>query len=354
MFKKIFSILLVFWIILISGCQNSNNLQKAEISINNDNQRTNLEVHYIDVGQADATLVKYDDEYMLIDGGNSEDSNLIYTYLKDRNIKELEYMICTHAHEDHVGGLSGALEYAKVNNVLAPTKDYDTKAFREFKKRVIDQGQEIIVPETGTSFMLGDVKCEILSSNAYPDDTNNTSIVIKMTYQDISFLFSGDAMWQVERDIINNGFDIKADVLKVGHHGSNTSSSYRYLDEAKSKYAIISCGKDNEYGHPHKEVLSKLKDADMKLYRTDLQGDIVCYSDGKDVWFKTSRNENIDTYEGLKTEDKTYVININSKVFHNLDCQSVKDMKEVNKKYTSLSRSELIDDGYKACSRCNP
>ena len=142
---------------------------------------SSFEVHYIDVGQADASLVMCDGKYMLIDGGNAEDSSLIYAYLKEHGIRELDYMICTHAHEDHVGGLAGALNYAQVNNILCPTKEYDTRAFESFKKYANQQNKEIIIPTSGMEFSIGSADCIILAVNTVENDPNNSSIVMKVS-----------------------------------------------------------------------------------------------------------------------------------------------------------------------------
>ncbi len=249
-----------------------------------------LVVHFIDVGQADASLVLCDGHSMLIDGGNAADSNLIAAYLKKQNISTLDYAICTHAHEDHVGGLSGALSVVSVNTVLAPKTEDDTRAYQNFKQKVLEQGLTIQHPSAGDGFTLGSSKVQIVGPvDENTDDLNNTSIVMKLAYGSTSFLFAGDAEKDEENDIIKAGYDLSADVIKVGHHGSNTSTGYVWLREIMPKYAVISVGKNNRYGHPNEKTLSRLSDADVKLYRTDLQGDIIAVSDGNNITFTTSR-----------------------------------------------------------------
>ena len=249
-----------------------------------------FEVHYIDVGQADAALIMSDGHNMLIDGGNTKDSSLIYSYLHEKNVDKLDYMICTHAHEDHVGGLAGALNYAEVETVYCPVKSYDTEAFADFLKYLNKQGKEITIPDEGMKFMLGNAKCTILGLDSEADNPNNTSIVLKIEYGKTAFLFSGDAERSVENDILDKGYDVSCTVLKVPHHGSETSSSYRWLNAAMPEYAVISVGKDNMYGHPCEETLSRLRDAEVTVYRTDIQGDIICKSDGRKVTFETEKN----------------------------------------------------------------
>ncbi len=338
-------------------------------------QKSSLEVHFIDVGQADSALILCDGKAMLIDGGNVGDSNVLYTYLKKHNIKHLDYVIGTHAHEDHIGGIPGALNFATVDTVYSPVTDYDSKAFENFKKAVEKRGSKLIVPNVGTSFMLGSAKCEVLAVNT-TDDTNNSSIVLKITYGKTTFIFTGDAEREVEQAIIDREGNLESTVLKVGHHGSETSSSYVWLREIMPEYAVISVGKDNTYGHPHDEVLSRLKDAGVKTFRTDLQGDIICTSDGKTVTFKPSKNANADVFappsgnnqsstskpdeskEPTQSDDNgketKYILNTNSKKFHYPSCSSAKTISDKNKKEFTGTRQELIKQGYDPCGRCDP
>lgn len=242
-----------------------------------------LQILFIDVGQADSALLTCDGSTMLIDGGNVGDGQKIYSILTERKIETLDYVVCTHAHEDHVGGLASALTAATANTVFSPVTDYDSKAFKNFAERV----ETITVPKVGDSFMFGSALVEILACDPDASETNNTSIVLKVTYGETSFLFTGDAEHSVEDTILDSGYDPSANVLKVGHHGSSSSTSYRFLNEVMPQYAIISVGEDNSYGHPEDEVLSRLRDADVTVYRTDLDGDILCTSDGKQVTIST-------------------------------------------------------------------
>ncbi len=253
-------------------------------------------VHFIDVGQADAALVLCDGKAMLIDGGNKDDSNLIYSYLEKHGIKHIDYMVATHAHEDHVGGLAGALTYATVGTVYCTVKSYNTQAFKNFAAKVTSRGAELTIPEAGTTFMLGSAQVTILGPINKNCDGNNTSIVLRIVYGERSFLFTGDMERNGEMELLEAGVVLKSDVLKIGHHGSDTSSTYPFIREVMPTYGIISVGKGNSYGHPMESVLSRYRDAEVQLFRTDMQGDIICTcNDGKTLNFTTSRNANVRT-----------------------------------------------------------
>lgn len=312
-------------------------------------------VHYIDVGQADSALLLCDGHSMLIDGGNAEDSNLIVAYLRKQNIDALDYIVCTHAHEDHVGGLSAPLSAMAVGNVYAPETEADTKAYVNFKTKAQNQGLDIIHPATGDTVNLGSATAEfIVPSYKVADDLNNTSIMCKVTYGNTSFLFTGDAEREEEQDILSHGCNLNANVLKVGHHGSDSSTSYVFLREVMPKYAVISVGKDNSYGHPSGTTLSRLRDAEAQVFRTDLQGDIIATSDGNTVNITTQKNENIQTNTTKKepiNAETQYIGNKNSKKFHRPSCHTLPA--EKNRVYFS-SRDEAISASYSPCQNCNP
>ena len=323
---------------------------------------SNFEVHFLDVGQADASLIFSDDKTMLIDGGNPGDSSLIAAYLKKHNVNHLDYIICTHAHDDHVGGLPGALSVATAGAVYAPKTENDIKAYRSFKSKVAEQGLSITNPSPGDSFQFGSSKVLFLGPvHENVSDLNDTSIVLKITYGDTSFLFTGDAERDEEQSILAQNYDLSATVLKVGHHGSGDSTTYPFLREIMPEYGIISVG-ENNYGHPTEETLSRLRDADVKVYRTDMQGDIIASSNGKTVNIKTVKNQNIDTNQTAKeseplypapndTPSQKYIGNKNTKKFHYPSCYSLPY--EKNRVYFN-SRSEAVNSGYSSCGNCNP
>jgi competence protein ComEC len=355
--KKIIAVLLACVLCLITSCTSTPYISPEHTrDITPDVQSTEppiskLTVHFIDVGQADAALVQCVDDTMLIDGGNVADSNLIIAYLKKQNITKIDYMICSHAHEDHVGGLSAPLSVMPVGAIYAPAAESDSKAYQNFKRKAAEQNTEIIHPVNYESFPLGSSNVEIIASPLNADNLNNTSIILKVTHKNKSFLFTGDAEREEEQKLLDKGL-LKSDVLKVGHHGSDTSTSYPFLREIMPESAVISVGKDNSYGHPSETVLSRLRDADAQVYRTDLQGDIIMTSDGNNITVTTAKNEDIQTNEtSAKYDEGTYIGNKNSKKFHRPDCRTLPSEKN---RIEIPSRSEAINKGYSSCGNCQP
>lgn len=317
---------------------------------------SSFSVKFIDVGQADSALVECDGHYMLIDGGNKGDSSLIYSVLKNSDISHLDIVVATHAHEDHIGGLPGAFSYAHSDITLCPVTSYESDAFDDLLKSANKKGGGITVPSVGDTYYLGSAVVTILGVNS-GSETNDTSIVLKIQYGDTSFLFTGDAERTAEQVILNSGCDLSSTVLKVGHHGSDTSTTYPFLREIMPQYAVISVGDNNSYGLPSDDTLSRLNDADVTVYRTDLHGDIVFASDGKSVTVSTDRSTSEDTTDTdivTETVKADYVINKNTGKFHLPSCSSVKNMSEKNKLFHTGTRDELITSGYSPCGNCNP
>lgn len=315
---------------------------------------SNLKIVFVNVGQGDCTLIICDGETMLIDGGTADKSRTVVAVLKKHGVDHLDYLVSTHAHADHCGGLAGALNSVTVDEVLAPRTGSDAKAYRDFEKGVAAQGVEITNPKPGDEFSFGGGNVVVLGPvNEDVSDVNNTSIVLKLTYGDRSFLFTGDCEAEGERDILETGADVSADVLKVGHHGAEYSSSYRFLREVMPDYAVISVGRDNSYGHPTEEALSRFRDIGAEVYRTDLQGDIIVTSDGNEIQITANKNTYVETNPTEKPSEGEvlYIGNRRSKKFHKSTCSGLPN--EDNREYFS-SRSDAVNDGYEPCKMCKP
>ena len=309
-----------------------------------------LAVHFIDVGQADSALLLCGGQAMLIDGGNAQDSSRVVSYLEDQGVDTLAYVVCTHAHEDHVGGLSGPLNTCAAAQVFSPVREYDSKAFRDFVRYTEAQGLTPAAPSPDETFSLGGAVVTVLGPRRDYDDTNNTSIVLRVDFGETSFLFTGDMERDAEADLLSDGCDVSCTVLKVGHHGSSTSTSYPFLRAAMPEYAVISVGEDNSYGHPHEETLSRLYDAGCTVYRTDRLGTVVAVSDGTDVSFLTERSGSPETGRG-DTSGSAYIGNRNSQVFHRETCAN---LPAEQNRVTFDSREAAVSAGYRPCGGCNP
>ena len=332
-----------------------------------------FEAHFLDVGEADAALVICDGHAMMIDGGNADDSSFIYSYLKTRGIDVLDYVVGTHSDEDHVGGLAGALNYARAGEALCSVTEGETRAFRSFKTYVEAQGLTLRVPQAGERFMLGSAEVTVLGPIEPADQPNNMSIVLRIVYGQTSFLFTGDMEREEERSLLDSGCELHSTVLKVAHHGSNSSTSYPFLREAAPDYAVISVG-ENTYGHPTEPLLSRLRDAGPAVLRTDLQGTIVFTSDGKSVSFTVERAPEADTLAAAEPsvtapprnsgdgeegqagegEEADYVLNIRSHIFHYPSCSSIGTIKAENRQDVHTTRDELIAQGNRPCGNCHP
>lgn len=245
-----------------------------------------LKVHFIDVGEADCILIQQGNKAMLIDAGNNSDEAVIKKYLLKQGVNKFDIVVGTHVDEDHIGSLDAVINNFEVDKIYMPKCPTVTKHSEDVKKAAEKKELKFQAPVSEESFKLGEAQCTILApvSMGY-DKLNNYSIVIKLTYKDTSFLFTGDAEAESEREMMRRGFDLSANVLKIAHHGSIRSTSNEFLERVKPQYAVIMTGKGNKYSHPHKTTLKRLKAHGVKVYRTDENGTIVVESDGKNLTF---------------------------------------------------------------------
>lgn len=362
-------------------------------------QAGTLTVSWLDVGQGDAAVIQCGGQSMLIDGGKPEKSSYIYAWLQQHSLSYLDVIVATHVDADHIGGLSGALNYASVGTAYCPVTTGTTETFQSFVKYLAQRGKQITVPTAGETFALGGAQVQILGPLQRAEDSNDNSIVLKVSFGATSFLFTGDAERAEEQDLLNAGVNLQSTVLKVGHHGSDTSTSYPFLRAVAPQYAVISVGAGNSYGHPTEAVLSRLRDAGVTTFRTDMQGEITAVSDGQTINFSTAKNAaaetlanagagqnanqtggassvaqnagsgaltaaaiasanagggNADGAAGAGTTAGSYVLNTNSHKFHLPSCSSVDTISPKNRKDVNESREQIIREGYAPCKRCNP
>lgn len=249
-----------------------------------------LEVTFIDVGQADSILLENEGNYMLVDAGNNEDGPKLVNYFKNQNIHQFDYVIGTHPHEDHIGGLDNIIEDFDINTFYMPDVITTTKTFEDVLDALGEKNMTLSIPKTNATFKLGDATVKVLYVGTENEsDLNDTSIVLKVTYQNVSFLLTGDASTKVEEKL--NPADLESTVLKVGHHGSSTATNEKFLNTVNPKYAIISVGENNQYEHPHTTVLNTLAAHNITTYRTDQDGTIKVITDGTNIEINTSKTD---------------------------------------------------------------
>ena len=318
-----------------------------------------LTVHFIDVEQGDSTLLESGGEFVLIDSGELEYSQRVLDCIGSLGAEKLKYVIVTHPHYDHYGGMSDIISDIKTENFITVETDCDTASWTKLLKTVDRLDINYIDAEVGNTYSCGSSTFTVMSpiSSSYEGGYNEYSIAVKAVCGDISFMLTGDAERLNEFEMLDNGADVSADVLKCGHHGSSSSTSTRFLQAVDPVFAVISCAADNDYGHPNREVTERLALLGCKYFTTAQQGTIVARTDGHTLKIAPKNELNPSTYTAgsVKNPDSQlyYIGNKNSMYFHDPTCEGTKTMKSKNKTILN-TREQAIAEGYSPCTRCEP
>lgn len=320
-----------------------------------------LKVTFLDVGQGDSTFIELpNDQCMLIDAAEPEYSQEILSYIQEEGYERIDYLVATHPHSDHIGGMREIVESLDIGSVYMPKVQTGTQVFEKLLLSIKEKGLKIRTAKAGTEILEEgglDIQIVAPAGDDY-SDLNDYSAVVRLTYGEDAFLFMGDAEKQAEDDITQ---EIQADVLKVGHHGSEYSSGDAFLREVDPDYAVISCGKDNKYGHPDQETLQKLKKLRTRIFRTDRQGNIIMTSSGNGISVEGQSEQQSSIQDqpekkkksaaakdtAAKKEKTVYVTKTGSK-YHTEDCYMLKSSSR------SLTEEEAKSEGYEPCGICSP
>lgn len=376
-----------------------------------DENLSGMEIHFIDVGQGDATLIKSGDKAMLIDAGTEDKGTAIQNYLTKQGVTSLDYLVLTHPDSDHIGGAPVIITKFEIGNVLMSGFEKDNHTYQKLIQALDDKRLKWIEPRQGDVFTLGEGSFVITGPSESYEDPNNSSLSLLLSYGNTKALFTGDAEEEAETALLDAGIDLSADLYKAGHHGSKSSTSEAFLKAVNPVAAVISCEAGNSYGHPHAQTLNRLRERGISVYRTDEQGSIAAYLDGSDIQWNTAPSDTWksgepqaggnppdSTQQGLpgarqqnpaqgqsQAEEQSqvqgqspsqaqsqvqeqspaetqgsgksqvsYICNSNTMKFHFPDCSSVADMSPENKVESTESRDTILASGYVPCKRCNP
>lgn len=295
-----------------------------------------LEVRFLDVGHGDSAIILCDGEAMIIDGGDKQNSDKVFSALTALGITELKYAVATHPQEDHVGGLASIFHAAAVRALYTPVTEYTNDRFEMLMDKATINAVPVTVPSPGDTLALGGATVTILAPVQKYEDPNDMSIVLRVDYGANSFIFCADAGTAVEKALMSAGANLDADVIKIAHHGSKSASSEAFLSAVSPRYAVISCS--SRYDNPDDEVRAAVSAVNATMLRTDVNGDIVIASDGENL---------------TVTTEVYFVGNAKSDVYHRMTCSSVAKMKEANK-VTLYTPEQAEKQNYKPCKNCNP
>ncbi len=341
-----------------------------------------LTMEFMDVGQGDSTLILCEGEAMLIDAGDESAGTNVQNELQKLGVEDLKYFVCTHPDADHIGGADVIAYKFPVGALLMPELERDTKAYEQLADSIVERDIKVIHPAVGEAYDLGGGSFTIVGPVEQYDreDPNDWSVCLRFTYGELSFLFCGDAEEKAEEDMLAAGVPLEADVYHVSHHGSSSSTTEAFLQAVEPSYGVVSCGRDNDYGHPHRETREALAARQVQLYRTDELGNIFCYSDGKLLNWESeygfggengaaaekAAEEDASWTDGAAPEEgsvseesaalespgQDYVLNTNTMKIHLPECESVTQMKAKNRQKVHAALEDLMEEGYVPCKNC--
>lgn len=323
------------------------------------------EIYFFDVGMADCALIRCNDEYALMDCGNTADGKLILDYLNKNNITKLKYLYLSHPHEDHIGGAALIVNNIEIETCLMPDRVVTTNIFEKLVDALLDKNVETISPKANDEFALGGGKLKILACDNENKELNSTSIVALFTYDEFDVLFTGDATTEIENQILSwYEFDDDIEVLKLAHHGSKTSNSMKYLEAVNPENIVISVGRGNSYGLPKAEIISRINKLDTELYRTDEGNTVYVTSDGsmymmqyEDIILDGDGDGNNVTDDlqlvSCSKEEANFIASETGEKYHKLDCSYAKKISEEKAIYFATSE-DAINGGFEKCKTCNP
>lgn len=310
-----------------------------------------LIVHYFDVGQGDSVFIELpDDRCMLVDASISQFEQVIEQNIRDLGYDQIDYVVATHPHADHIGGMAHILNSFDIGCIYLPDVSAGTQTYINMAETILEKEIKANIAEAGVTVISeSNLKAVFLAPfEIDEEDQNKNSAVLYLSYGESKFLFMGDADVDIEKQIGK----VDCDVLKVGHHGSRTASDETFLRYASPRYAVISCGKDNSYGHPHQEATDRLSACGAEILRTDLLGDIIIVSDGKDITIGSKTNAPDES--SAENGTMRWILNTNSKKIHEPTCKYVNDIADKNKAESEKTIRELLEEGYTACGSCKP
>lgn len=355
---------------------NHDDYSSKDNSAISDSSQGFLNVTVLDVGQGLSVLINCDNHYMLYDGGNGDYSSFLVSYLSKNNITNFDYVFASHYDADHISGLVGVIYNYSISQLIAPNYTASSRIYNSFIKAINTKGISITYPTVGTTYPLGSAKIQILAPNspAYESE-NDYSVVVKITFGGSSVLITGDATQYSENEMLNNQIGLNSDILVVGHHGSSSSTSSQFLNAVNPQYAVISCERNNSYGHPASDVLERLVSKNITVLRTDLAGTIEFTIKNNSISYNTEKNDSNSSGNGnnntnnnsssnsnannnsnndATTSAITYILNTNTMKFHLPNCKHANEIADHNKLLSNETRDTILEKGYVPCKICNP